>query len=194
MVTHDESFGEQNTGVADLPREDNDDDDTADPAVAALFAFVAGVSGVENPGADLGTGGLPGFARSAAALVDTSTSVFGADEENGTTALSLRLAGGVASLVSGLLTTDGLSIVLVVENGLVVGRVDADGDTVVSTADAAAFAIAIDGSGFVSLAQYLSLDHPTFPDNFDESLALGLGLVEAVVTVTDGDLDVDPDF
>ena len=41
----------------------------------------------------------------------------------------------------------------------------------------------------MTVAQYLSLEHPTSPDNYDESVNLG-SLINAVVTVTDGDGDI----
>src|SRR3546814_12903305 len=53
----------------------------------------------------------------------------------------------------------------------------------------AAFAVSLGQDGSVSVAQYLSLKHPENPDNFDEPVNLG-NLVNAVVTVTDGDGDV----
>ena len=52
-----------------------------------------------------------------------------------------------------------------------------------------AFAISINNAGEVTVAQYLSLEHPTPGRLYDEAVNLG-SLVNAVVTVTDGDGDV----
>ena len=62
------------------------------------------------------------------------------------------------------------------------GRVGGSAGTVI-------FAISIDGNGAVTVAQYTSLKHPTSPDSYDEAVNLA-GLLNAVVTVTDGDGDV----
>ena len=42
------------------------------------------------------------------------------------------------------------------------------------------------------MAQYLSLEHPSAPNNYDEPLNLA-GKLDAIVTVTDGDGDVATD-
>ena len=89
----------------------------------------------------------------------------------------------------------GRNIILVQEGALIVGRVDADNDGAVTTADFAAFAIAIDQSGLVSIAQYLSLEQLTpgngSGDSHDEPIALTNGAVQVTVTITDGDGDTD---
>ena len=51
------------------------------------------------------------------------------------------------------------------------------------------FGISINGNGAVTVAQYSSVEHPTSPDSYDEAVNLA-GLLNAVVTVTDGDGDV----
>ena len=51
------------------------------------------------------------------------------------------------------------------------------------------FAISINNAGEATVAQYLSLEHPTPGASYDEAVNLG-SLVNAVVTVTDGDGDV----
>src|SRR4029078_7635372 len=169
-VTIDESTGQQA-------------DDTTDAAVSGLFA------GVGNPGSDPTQ--LPQYATQTG-LVSSATSSFGADNENGTTAFSLAL-NGASGLNSGLTTTDGHQIFLFKEGNLIVGRYETDGVGGITTADAAAFAIAINTtSGQVSLAQYVSLHHGTIdgPSPSDSSEPLDLtGKINAVVTVTDGDGD-----
>src|SRR5690606_29721155 len=81
---------------------------------------------------------------------------------------------------TGLATTEGDPIHLYEEGGLIVGRVGGpDG--------VAAFALAIDGQGRVSIAQYLSLKHL---DGTDPNDPIDLaGKVSAVLETTDADGD-----
>ncbi|BCD87276.1 hypothetical protein PSm6_36830 [Pseudomonas solani] len=174
-VSHDESAGLQNGTVTPTPGGDANDNDTNAPSVVSLF------SGVSNTGTDLSS---TGYATSNGAVVDISGSSTGEDNEGATTVLSLSIVDGNGS-DSGLTTTDGQTIRLYLENGLIVGRVDG-GDT---GPGAAAFAIAIGQDGSVSVAQYISLNHPD-TGSADDAVTLS-GKVRAVVTVTDGDGDVD---
>ncbi|MBR0785146.1 DUF5801 repeats-in-toxin domain-containing protein [Bradyrhizobium iriomotense] len=159
-VAHDETAGLQ-----------ADADDTDAAAVAALF------TGVSNVSTDLSPAG---FAQDPSAVVSSTGSSLGADQEGGTIAFSLAVSA--AGVDSGLDTTGGTSIFLFKEGSLVVGRIGgANG--------AAAFAVAIDGtSGVVSVAQYASLKHPD-ATNTDESISITDSALLAVVTVTDGDGD-----
>ncbi|OEC46083.1 hypothetical protein A7D27_04530 [Pseudomonas sp. 1D4] len=172
-VTLDESAGLQNgTATPGVPG-DAGNQDSSDPAVAALF------SGVQNAGSDLAS---PGYAQSNGPVVDVSGSSTGEDEEGATTVLSLSIVGGDGT-DSGLTTTDGRSIVLSLEGGLVVGRIvggSLDGQ--------AAFAVAIGQDGTLNVAQYVSLFHPDTSSG-DDGVSL-TGKINAVVTVTDGDGDV----
>jgi T1SS-143 domain-containing protein len=136
--------------------------ETIAPVVVALFANVA------NAGS-----GSPTFAK--ADVIDTSFKT-GADE-NATTTLTLR----IDNAVSGLQTTAGQDITLYLENGLVVGRVG-------GPQGPAAFAIAIDSDGNVSVAQYTSLKHPD-ENATDEGIDL-TGKISAVFSVKDFDGDV----
>jgi hypothetical protein len=159
-VAHDETAGVQ-----------ADADDTTAAAVSALFAGVANVSTDLNP---------TGFAQDATAVVSSTGSAFGADQEGGTTAFSLAVSA--AGVDSGLDTTNGTSIFLFKEGDLVVGRIG-------GAAGAAAFAVAINStSGVVSVAQYASLKHPD-ATNPDDSVSITDSALLAVVTVTDGDGD-----
>jgi hypothetical protein len=159
-VAHDETAGVQ-----------ADADDTTAAAVAALSA------GVSNPSTDLSTAG---FAQDPTAVVSSTGSSFGADQEGGTTAFSLAVSA--AGVDSGLDTTNGTSIFLFKEGDLVVGRIG-------GAAGAAAFAVAINStSGVVSVAQYASLKHPNGA-NPDDTVSITDGALLAVVTVTDGDGD-----
>jgi T1SS-143 domain-containing protein len=137
--------------------------DTTDPAVAAVFA------GVFNPGSGLS----PIFAK--ADVIDTTFKT--GSDENATTKLALRI--DVAA--SGLQTTAGQDITLYLENGLVVGRVG-------GPQGQAAFAVAIDADGNVSVAQYTSLKHPD-ANATDEGIDL-TGKISAVFSVKDFDGDV----
>src|SRR5215831_4353214 len=121
-----------------------------------------------------------GFAQDATAVVSSTGSAFGADQEGGTTAFSLDVSA--AGVDSGLDTTNGTSIFLFKEGSLVVGRIGGAGG-------AAAFAVAINStSGVVSVAQYASLKHPD-GTNPDDSVSITDSALLAVVTVTDGDGD-----
>ncbi|WP_394562043.1 DUF5801 repeats-in-toxin domain-containing protein [Aquipseudomonas alcaligenes] len=168
---------------------------------AAVHDETAGVQDDTDEGGPLPgvfggiVGTLIGWSQSAGAVVSAAGSSYGADDEGGTTVISLQINGGDETS-SGLETTDGVEIFLFEEGGLIVGRVadgsgdpDPDGDV--------AFAISIDAdTGVLSVAQYLSLHHPNSPNNYDEAIDLvldgeqGVSLIQAVVTVTDGDGDV----
>ncbi|MBH2032140.1 MAG: VCBS domain-containing protein, partial [Pseudomonadales bacterium] len=158
-VTHDETAGLQNN-------------DTGDSSVSGLF------TGVSNPGGDLSPSG---YAQSASALVSTAGSNVGQDQEGAGMVLSLS----ISNAASGLTTTDGQTITLVKEGLLIVGRVDGGG----ADAGKAAFAVAITDDGKISVAQYISLQHPITGSSYDEAVNLA-GKINAVVTVTDGDGDV----
>ncbi|QBR83915.1 VWA domain-containing protein [Legionella israelensis] len=95
---------------------------------------------------------------------------------------ALNLTQGEGS-DSGLKTTTGTSIHLYLEdNGDVTGRAG-------SSTDSVAFAIRIDETtGKVTVAQYLSLQHPDAPENDDEAINLS-GKLDIVITATDGDGD-----
>ncbi|HEG4434104.1 TPA: flagellar hook-length control protein FliK, partial [Legionella pneumophila] len=140
-------------------------DDVAGPL--AVFA------GVANKSAD-----MSGFAQSNGPVVSAAGSVLGQDNEGA----SIKFSLAIADAASGLKTTDGEDITLTLESGLVVGR-DAGGNAV--------FAIAIDAdTGVLNVAQYESIQHPTGGASHDEAVNLS-GKINAVVTVTDGDGDVD---
>ena len=120
-------------------------------------------------------------------LVNTTTTT-GEDNEGATTVVTLAIAGGVNGTDSGLQTTDNRQISLFNESGVIVGRMDTAGG-VADPAGTVAFAISVNNVGEVTVAQYLSLEHPTPGASYDEAVNLG-SLVNAVVTVTDGDGDV----
>ena len=171
-VVHDESHGLQNATVTPTPPEDANDNDTH--GISSLF------NSVVNRGGDL----FPkGYAQSNGPLVTTAGSSYGQDQEGATSQLSLAIVGGNGA-DSGLTTTAGFAIKLYVENDLVVGRIVGGPD-----AGKAAFAIALGADGTVSVAQYVSLEHPIGGSSYDEAVSLA-GKVQAVLTVTDGDGDI----
>jgi T1SS-143 domain-containing protein len=168
-VSHDET-----------PGNDADAQDTSAIAVANLF------NGVTNTGDDphvAGTGAI-GFAQSTSSLV-TVTAAFGVDGPAAANSqvLSLIINGGNGT-ASGLRTTAGQNILLYSEGDLIVGRVSGGDDN-----GKAAFAIAIGQDGNVSIAQYLSLEHPTGGTSYDEPVSIAANKILAQVVVTDGDGD-----
>ena len=73
--------------------------------------------------------------------------------------MTLSIVGGNGT-DSGLQTTDNRQISLFNESGVIVGRMDTAGG-VADPAGTVAFAISINNAGEVTVAQYLSLEHPT---------------------------------
>jgi hypothetical protein len=163
----------------------NQDNDSDAAAVLALFD-----TEVANKGTDLNP---TEFAISTTPLATTALSSFGQDQEGATKVLSLAIVGGDGT-DSLLNTTDGKDIKLFKEGDLIVGRYDVANGTVTG-ADPAAFAIALLQDGNVAVAQYVSLTHPVAGSSaaaHDDQVDLA-GLINAVVTVTDGDGDTSTD-
>ena len=128
------------------------------------------------------------------ALVSTAGSAAGQDNEGASTLVTLSIVGGNGT-DSALETTSGTQIFLYNEGGVIVGRVGTEvgaGTDTANPAGAVAFAISINNAGQATVAQYLSLEHPSAPNNYDEPINLA-GKLDAVVTVTDGDGDVATD-
>ena len=179
-VTVDETAGAQNDDAAGSTTFDKE----GDGSPVALSALLA----ITGAGTDTN---LPQYAVSSGAVVASTGSDGGTDGLK-STVISLSIVGGngTDSLIN---TTDGKDIKLFKEGDLIVGRYDAANGTVEAT-DPAAFAIAIDQTGKVAVAQYVSLWHPTAGDgttpagSYDERIDL-TNLVNAVVTVTDNDND-----
>ena len=184
-VVHDETAGVQNGGAGDL---DGDD------VLGSTIAF--GATKVEDLFSSLTGGDDPhvaenpiGYARSGSALVTPVGGAAGSDGE-ASTDYSLKVSSAGAG--SGVSTTEGTQIFLYKEGDLIVGRVGTEAGAVDTPNDTGtiAFAIAIDpDTGEVFTVQYLSLNHPTFPDNHDEPVSLTDGAVQVTVTITDKDGD-----
>jgi len=143
-------------------------DNTDNRYVADLFA------GVTNPGSD------PDIIDTIYArydVVDYDRNA-GADDYGSSRTLTLQ----IDNAASGLVTTEGEPILLSLESGLVMGRIDGganDGNAV--------FAIHVSNGGRVSIAQYQSIRHPDTSD-LDEHVDLA-GKISAVLTITDADGD-----
>ncbi|AZO75422.1 MAG: hypothetical protein E5V92_18495 [Mesorhizobium sp.] len=137
------------------------------------------------PGAFSGLGTAIGWAASASAVV-TPNSSLGAD--GGTETLSLDVSAANAD--SGFDSLDGHNILLNLEGGLVVGRVDANDDNSVDSNDAVAIAVSIDDNGILSIAQYIAIAHGDTGDP-DDVQTMNDGVLLAVVTADDGDGDSD---
>ena len=160
-----------------------------DDAPTAALALQGGVTVVVDE--SLGQNGAPETEGGASGLgrvtvlgttLFTSTATTGQDNEGATTVFSLSIVGAGAT---GLFSTDNQAITLFdAGGGLIQGRYGA--------ANTVAFTITIDAAnGDVTLTQLESLRHPTgglaSPDEF---VSLAAGALNAVLTVTDGDLDV----
>ncbi|WP_027556311.1 DUF5801 repeats-in-toxin domain-containing protein, partial [Bradyrhizobium sp. Cp5.3] len=166
-----------------------EDDDTTASFVRHLFDSVVNTGSDPDLTSSEKDHGAIGFAIGGHDALDVHA-IFGADGPAAHNAVvyALTLNGVSGSVDSGIQTTDGKEIYLTIENGVIVGRVDTNGDHQVSTSDPAAFAIAIDDDGHVATAEYLSLKHPD-PHASDETVQLTQGVVSATVTITDGDQD-----
>ena len=182
----------------ETPLVQGDANDVLLPSPITLFAPVL------FKGADPQTLGLPlGFARSTTAALTIGGVDFGSDgaalANSQVFSLTLTLNGQPTNvLATDLKTTEGRAIFLFQEGPFIVGRFDVAGGTVGPT-DPAAFALTINpATGIVSLAQYVSLQHPIGGASHDEPVSLsnltsfvgtGTGAINATLTVTDGDGD-----
>ena len=134
------------------------------------------------------------YAQGYYSLVDTSGSSYGADEEGARLLYRFLLRRTV--LIPVLRRQTVRRSFCTSQGDLVVGRIGTEAGDGTDTADpsgAIAFAVAIDADdGTVSLAQYASVTNPTGGSSHDETVDL-TGKISAVVTVTDGDGDIDTD-
>ncbi|HVW91162.1 MAG TPA: DUF5801 repeats-in-toxin domain-containing protein, partial [Devosia sp.] len=157
-------------------------DETTDSAVAALFSAVA------NQGTDPDM--VAQYATGHGDVLDV-TVTYGTDGPAASNALTYGLTLTESGVDSGLMTTDGHHIYLFDENGIIVGRYDSptNSDDTVDSSDPAAFAVAIDpATGVLSVAQFVSLQHPDSASN-NEPVSLNTGVLVATATATDGDGD-----
>jgi T1SS-143 domain-containing protein len=133
-------------------------------------------SAATTPAAFKALGTVMGWA-SQAGMVSTAGTNYGADGP-GVTKVTLTQDSGADfnGQLSGLQTLNGTAIKLYTENGMVVGKA---GSTVV-------FALSIDNSGTVSMAQYQSIKHG---DNTNANDLASIKGLYATVTLTDHDGD-----
>jgi T1SS-143 domain-containing protein len=133
-------------------------------------------SAATTPAAFKALGTVMGWA-SQAGMVSTSGTNYGADGP-GVTKVTLTQDSGADfnGQLSGLQTLNGTAIKLYTENGMVVGKA---GSTVV-------FALSIDNSGTVSMAQYQPIKHG---DNINANDLASIKGLYATVTLTDHDGD-----
>ncbi|TIO52734.1 MAG: hypothetical protein E5X80_05950 [Mesorhizobium sp.] len=135
------------------------------------------------PAAFLALGAVLGWAASASAVVTPSSS-FGTD---GPGSQTLSLGVSAANADSGFDSLDGHNILLNIENGLVVGRVDVgnDGSTI---GDPVALAISISQAGILTIAQYIAIAHPDTANPDDVKTMTDSALLAKVHAVdADGD-------
>lgn len=157
--------------------QDASTDDVANIAAhAALFSSIPGMP-IE-------------IAQSQAAVVSATGTIYGADGQGVAPVFALNLSGG-NGVDSGLDATDGRSVFLYKEGNLIVGREGTSGGDADSNGKVA-FAISLDSStGVLTVAEYIALYHhnPADPNEAASPLTLADNLIQASVTVTDGDGD-----
>ncbi|WP_247713820.1 DUF5801 repeats-in-toxin domain-containing protein, partial [Qipengyuania sphaerica] len=151
---------------------------------AGAVTLTAGSSYTAGNDPDVAGSNALSIATSGTAIVDFAANnpAYGADGQGGDPTYALQL--DAVGPLSNLTLTDGSTITLVEENGVIYGVVDNG-----TFAGQAAFAIGIDtDTGVVTVEQYLSLEHPN-PNSDDEAVTLDTGAISVVVTVEDGDDD-----
>ena len=131
---------------------------------------------VINPDPFSGAYGKPIGAINNAVLVDTSGSKAGADYQKAIINYSLS----ISDINSDLQTSDGIPITL---------QLAANGDILGIANGKVAFAIGINNSGEVNVAQYEGLKNPIGGLSYDEKVDL-TGKINAIVTITDDDGDI----
>nr|WP_237451847.1 DUF5801 repeats-in-toxin domain-containing protein [Qipengyuania oceanensis] len=157
-------------------------DESGDGAGAAALN-TGGIAKGDDP--HVAGSGAISKASSGSAIVSFAANnpLYGADGQGAAPVYALQV--NKLTALSDVTLTDGSTITLQKVGDVIVGVVNNG-----SFAGQAAFAIGIDSAtGVVSVEQYLSLKHPIFPNNYDETIDLDDGSVSVTVTVTDGDLD-----
>ena len=149
----------------ETPGDDGSDDVNPSGALDALFATVVN-KGNDPHVANISGDDVIGYAQDTFTI--NASVNYGADGP-GANSPQYALAISVEDVLSGLQTTEGLNIRLQNEGGIIVGRVDSDGNGSVNTGDPAAFALRVDpATGQITVVQYLSIKHDDRGDN-DES-------------------------
>jgi hypothetical protein len=185
-------FGLANTTTTSVPVGPaiDFDDDGPNPTLTLKAGAMLVVD--ESVGADASDGGAP--PNDEAASMDATdigfATILGSDMFNASLGAGTDSQGasGVYSLqvnamgVTTLKTAAGQAITLVAVNATTVeGRYGAG---------LVAFRISIDAAnGNLTLSQFTALTQPTFPNSFDETVAIDAGVLSARFTSTDGDGD-----
>ncbi|TXI01382.1 MAG: hypothetical protein E6Q76_17250, partial [Rhizobium sp.] len=153
------------TGSITIDESGSGDNDVGGSSIGKLFA---GISGGNDP--HMST------VYAQHSVVSPSVSMGADDAAGATSSLTLH----IDNAASGLETTAGQAIMLSqLADGTVVGKI-ADGETV--------FAIRIDDSGKVSIAQYMALANPNTAKSDGDTVDLS-GKLSAVLSATDSDGD-----
>lgn len=153
--------------VDETPGFQADSDEVASGGVEGLFGGLnAGVDPNMAAQYAQGTGAIVSFAANYGSDGQGAAAVYG---------FSLNATD------SGLKTTDGQPISLSLDGGRVIGTYGPD--------HTVAFALHIDSAGVVTVAQFVSLQHPIEGLSHDEAVRLAANSVSVTVTVTDGDGD-----
>ena len=204
-VTVTDGDGDTATASADVSATIRFDDDGPHAVIGVTEGSVltidetAGPDGGTNDVANIATftglfsaiAGTPiEIAHSNVAVVSNSGSTYGADGLGASPVFSLDVSAP-NGVDSGLDATDGRSVFLFKEGNLIVGREGTAGDTTDANGSVA-FAISLDSStGQLTVAEYTALYHhnPLDPNEAASPLTMLNGVLQATVTITDGDGD-----
>lgn len=155
-------------------------DETASDSTISLIVTTGFIKG-NDP--DVSGSGAISTSTSGTAIVNIGSELYGVDGAALSGAKAYNLV--VTNPNSGLKVTDGSAITLQsLGNGTVIGVVSGGAFN-----GQVAFAITIGSTGVVSVEQYLSLQHPTSPNDYNETVSLFGNSLGVTVTVTDGDGD-----
>lgn len=165
----------------------NDGPNDSNTNFSALFASVTNKG--NDPHVNNAFEPAIGYAQTSGSIVFVNAN-FGSDGPHPTQ--DVKYALSIGNQNTSLRTTEGQIIKLFLENGIIVGRYDANNSNFVHPSEPAAFAIHINSdTGVITLVQYVSLLHPIQGDSHDEPVFLAANNVRVTVTVKDGDGDTD---
>ncbi|WP_281705787.1 retention module-containing protein [Aeromonas taiwanensis] len=155
-------------------------DESASNSTTPLIITTGFIKG-DDP--DVSGSGSISTSTSGSAIVNIGSELYGVDGAALSGAKVYNLV--VTNTNSGLRVTDGSVVGLQsLGNGTVIGVVSGGAFN-----GQVAFAITIDSTGVVSVEQYLSLQHPISPNDYNETVSLLGNSLGVTVTITDGDGD-----
>jgi len=155
-------------------------DESASNSTTPLIITTGFIKG-DDP--DVSGSGSISTSTSGSAIVNIGSELYGVDGAALSGAKVYNLV--VTNTNSGLRVTDGSAVGLQsLGNGTVIGVVSGGAFN-----GQVAFAITIDSTGVVSVEQYLSLQHPISPNDYNETVSLLGNSLGVTVTITDGDGD-----